>query len=160
MIRDGGHDWRGNCKKCSQCGLNREKAHEWHGCKCSACEQTRHDWRKDCEICSACSAHRTKAHSWERVKFDRGKCRACGKVSFYCQVCDGRGRVGGMYWSRKCKNCDGYGQTTDGRRACRSKCNACLGTGRRVSQGDGPNHCPVFSEEVCKQCSGDGSQSS
>jgi hypothetical protein len=37
-----------------------------------------------------------------------------------------------------------------------SKCGRCFGTGKRLLQGDGPCHRPVFAKDACPFCSGTG----
>lgn len=87
------HDWQG-CK-CRTCGNTR---HVWNGCKCATCGAIRdsdHDWQADCERCSQCSQTRANAHSWRR----RCKCVTCGKTG-----------LDGHQWDkdtlyRKCREC-------------------------------------------------------
>src|ERR1700682_5307437 len=60
--------------------------HEWHGCICSKCKNTRdveHDWGKDCEKCTRCGAIRSGAHDWGE---DCQKCVRCGKTRTVIQV--------------------------------------------------------------------------
>ena len=40
--REFGHDWDG-CK-CERCGQTRDEAHDWDGCTCRKCGLEQHDW--------------------------------------------------------------------------------------------------------------------
>lgn len=74
-----------------------------------------------------------------------------------CQVCNGSGKVGGSSWSRECQNCfSGVILGNDIELASRQLCRKCFGMGRRVLRGDGPGHRPVFADEYCEQCGGNG----
>jgi uncharacterized protein (TIGR02145 family) len=39
--RDQGHNWSGNCEKCSTCGMERHEFHLWENDRCSACGKER-----------------------------------------------------------------------------------------------------------------------
>jgi HEAT repeat protein len=66
-------DERRPCKMPISCSIG---FHDWKGCKCAKCGQSRdqaHDWSKDCEKCSKCGQVRMNQHKW-----DGCRCSVCG----------------------------------------------------------------------------------
>ena len=75
--RDHVHLWD-ECK----CSCGATKDHNWNGCKCLRCGNTReedHDWSKDCEKCAICGKTRDNKHAWS-TDCEKSKCSACGKT--------------------------------------------------------------------------------
>src|SRR5262249_15726440 len=64
------HDWRG-CK-CAACGQSRgDVGHEFHNCVCTICGLESHKWQ-GCK-CTACGQVRDTEHSWNGAV-----CQSCG----------------------------------------------------------------------------------
>jgi HEAT repeats/HEAT repeat len=88
--------------------------HEWHGCICSKCKNSRdvgHDWSKDCERCVRCGNTRTSAHDWSK---DCEKCAKCGQ-----------GRKNAHAWSGGCKCTDCGAPRAHDRSSGSEKCARC-----------------------------------
>lgn len=95
----GVHEWNG-CT-CTACGETRNEQHDLkQDCmKCSICGKivvtSRHDWSKDCEICSKCGKTREDRHIW-----DGCKCTQCEKT-----------RDEQHNWEDNCEKCSVCGST-------------------------------------------------
>ena len=59
--------------------------HNWNGCKCSKCGKERdkeHDWNSNCERCERCGRTRNGAHNLRNCK-----CSKCGMIIHDMQTC-------------------------------------------------------------------------
>lgn len=88
--------------RCFACGITRN--HDWEGCKCTICDETRdelHKWGTcKCVICDKLSL---EGHKWLQ-----GLCSKCGEEhSFHEPSEEGTCFICGAY---KCSSCKGYGQ--------------------------------------------------
>lgn len=89
LCKLGLHEWKG-CK-CARCGETRDEEHSWDGCKCTKCRRTRdeeHSW-DGCK-CTKCGKVRDTGH-----KIENYKCQKCGRTmphshqwsDFLCSIC-------------------------------------------------------------------------
>lgn len=97
----GNHNWTVNCEKCIKCGHIRNEQHNWSGCICLKCIQTRdeqHNWSVNCEKCSRCGKTRENPHDWSK------DCKNCSKCREY------RGKEEHDWNGCRCSKCE---QTRD-----------------------------------------------
>ena len=106
------HEWQG-CK-CRTCGQTRQEGHDWTtDCeRCSTCGKTRvnHDWSEDCEKCANCRVTRPGSHPWNGCV-----CTTCNKK-----------RDDGHDWAKDCGKCARCGMTREGAHMWRNRtCSVC-----------------------------------
>ncbi|MFZ4456308.1 MAG: hypothetical protein ACOYOT_08820 [Bacteroidales bacterium] len=145
--------------------------HNWDGCKCTKCGQTRdeqHELSKDCEKCSVCEKSILNRHKW-----DGCKCSICGKTrdeqhtlsNKFCNKCTKCNKLikdnlntsfvfGGVLlnelhdWNKDCEKCSKCGISRDEQHDWSEDCEKCSKCGKHRYE----KHVWINNCEKCSKC--------